>query len=138
MKYESERAYCCANELVDNPRMWQSEAMYIGGLHDDDSLSNDAAVMMTTPSGSSTSWADAFRSAVPLLASVYQQRQFTRMNIARINQNQPPLTAGEYAAVYQPPSAQVQFGATADAKRLMLYAAIGLAALVGLRAAKVI
>lgn len=142
VKYESERDYCCRNEMVDNPRGWQTGAMYATGLGEDESGGD--AIVMTTPSGiptlssTSSSWADAFKSAVPILASVYQQRQLTKMNVARINRNQAPLTAQEYATTYQPPSAQVQFGATQDAKRLMLYAALGVAALVGLRAAKVI
>lgn len=138
MKHESERCYVARNEMVDDYRNWMNGCMYSVGLSDDGSVGEDASVMMSTPSGASTSWGDIFKSALPVLTSAYQQRALTKMNIARINMNQQPLTAREYAAVYQPPSAQVQFGATADTKRLMLYAVVGLAALVGLRAAKVI
>lgn len=136
MKYETERNYLAQNESMDNAGAWANGTMYNIGLGDDGV--GDDEIMNITPSGQSTSWADAFKSAIPVLASVYQQKQLTQMNLARINRNQPPLTAQEYATVYQPPSAQVQVGATADAKRMMIYAALGIAALVGLRAAKVI
>lgn len=136
MKHETELNYLAPNESMDDADAWSNGCMYSVGLGDD--TVGDDSIMATTPSGASTNWADAFKSAMPLLASVYQQRQMTNLNIARINRNQPPLTAREYASVYQPPSAQVQIGATQDAKRLMLYAALGIAALVGLRAAKVI
>jgi hypothetical protein len=136
VKYETERNYLAQNESIDNAGAWANGSMY--GLGTSDDGVGDDEIMNITPSGQSTSWADAFKSAIPVLASVYQQKQLTQMNLARINRNQPPLTAQEYATVYQPPSAQVQFGATSDAKRMMLYAALGIAALVGLRAAKVI
>lgn len=138
MKHETESQYVNPYAQWDNHRAWNEGSMYSVGLTDNNSLADDEAIMSTTPSGGSTSWADAFKSAVPILASVYQQRQLTKLNVARINRNQAPLTAQEYAVAYQPPSAQVQVGATADTKRLMLYAALGVAALVGLRAAKVI
>lgn len=136
MKYETERNYLVSNESIDDAGAWDDGSMYSVGLNDDGV--GDDALMTTTPSGASTSWADAFKSAVPILASVYQQKQLTKLNVARINKNQAPLTAQEFSSVYQPASAQVQFGATSDMKKVMLYAALGIAALVGLRAAKVI
>lgn len=136
MKHESERKYVAHNESIDDAAAWANGSMYGVGLGDD--MIGTDAIMAVTPSGAGTSWADAFKSSLPVLTSMYQQRQLTRLNIARINRNQAPYSAEEYGRVYQPPSAQVQFGATSDTKRLMLYAAIGLAALVGLRAAKVI
>lgn len=138
MKHETERSYVDHYGQWDNPRAWDSGAMYFVGQSDRHELGDAEAVMSTTPSGNSTSWADAFKSAIPTLAAVYQQRQLTKLNLARINRNQPPITAREYAEVYQPPAAQVQVGATSDTKKLMLYAAIGVAALVGLRVARVI
>lgn len=145
MKYETEHNYVASNESMDDARAWDNGSMYSVGLNDDGVGEED--MMTMTPSGEATTssgwgsastWSDALKSTLPILASVYQQRQLTQLNLARINRNQPPITAQEYATVYQPPSAQVQLGATTDAKRLMLYAALGIAALVGLRAAKVI
>lgn len=125
MKYESEMCYVYPAGFVDSEPGMRGVA--------DDGM-GDATAAMTTPSGASTTWADAFKSALPVLASAYQQRQLTKLNVARINRNQPPLTAEEYA----PMAAQVRVGTTDDTKKLLMYAAVGIAALVGLRAAKVI
>lgn len=138
MNYESEQGYVSRAESIDDPRAWQSGRMYATGLSGDSMGEGDDIVMAATPSGASTSWADAIKTAAPILASAFQQQQLTKLNVARISANQPPLTASEFSRVYQPPSAQVQFGVTSDAQRLMLYGAAGLAALVALRALKVI
>lgn len=138
MKYEAENSYLHQHGRWDNARAWNDGSMYATGVTDSNSLADDDALVSTTPSGMSTNWADAFKSAIPVLASVYQQRQLTKLNVARTQRNLAPMTAQDYANYYQPPSAQVQVGATADTKRLMLYGAIAVAALVGLRAAKVI
>ena len=135
MKSETEKNYLRSNEQIDDVDMWNSGTMYTVGLHDDGSESD---VMVSTPSGSATNWADVFKTAIPAVASLYQQQQLTKLNIARMNSNQRPLTAQEYASVYQPPAAQVRVGATSDTKNLLMYAALGVAALVGLRAFKVI
>lgn len=121
----------------DSPEKWASEGAYFLGED-----SSDASIVNITPSGNTTRqetpwYESAIKTALPVLANVYQQREMTKMNIARMNRGLSPLTGSQYAQ-FQPPTAQVQFGATADAKKLMLYAAIGVAALVGLRAAKVI
>jgi hypothetical protein len=138
MKCETEKGYMSQSENWDDARAWGDGSMYANGMTDSNSLADDSALVSTTPSGMSTNWADAFKSAIPVLASVYQQRQLTKLNVARTQRNLAPMTAQEYANYYQPPSAQVQVGATADTKRLMLYGALAVAALVGLRAAKVI
>ena len=148
MKHESERDYVSRAEMIDNAGAWERGSMYSRGLGGDSMGEGDDDLMAVTPSGAATSWSapsaaaaswtDAFKTAAPILASVLQQGQLTKLNVARINANQPPLTAQEYARVYQPPSAQVQFGVTENAQRGLLYVGIGLAALVGLRAFKVI
>lgn len=138
-KIEAEVDYVFPEGRANDPRAWGSERMYFLG---EDSA--DPSAIMVTPSGNATRQAEApwyqtlIQTAVPAISTLYAQREMTKLNLARINKGQPPLTAQQYAAVYQPPSAQVQFGATADTKKLMLYAALGVAALVGLRAAKVI
>ena len=128
-------------------RKYDSEAGYYSGFLGEPSDTmgeGDATTVMMTPSGAPTKQAEPawyetlIKTAVPAIATAYQQRELTKLNIARMNSGQAPLTAAQYAAVYQPPSAQVQIGATSDTKRLLMYAAIGVAALVGLRAAKII
>ena len=122
-------------------RRGESESAYLQ-LGDESSvpLVPPAAI---TPSGQPTRQNESpwyqtlIQTAVPALTTVYTQNQLTKMNIARINAGQAPLTASEYAAVYQP-AAQFQVGPDAATKRLMAYGAVALLALVGLRAAKVI
>jgi len=138
MKHESERSYVAQNEMTDDAGAWLDGSMYGRGLSGGSIGEGDDVIMAVTPSGASTSWADAFKTAAPILASAFQQKQLTKLNIARINSNQPPLSAREFSQFYQAPSAQLQLGVTADAQRFMVYAAIGLAGLVGLRALKVI
>lgn len=109
------------------------------------SLGEDAGestlMVTTTPSGIPTrqsDWGSAVSNLLPAVLSVYQQHQLTRLNLARINSGQPPLTAAEYTNVYRPPTAEVQIGATAQTQRLLMFAGMGVLALVGLRAAKII
>ncbi len=121
----------------DTPEKWASEQAFFLGED-----ASDASIVNLTPSGNTTRqdtpwYESAIKTALPVLANVYQQREMTKLNIARMNQGLSPLTGAQYSQ-FQPATAQVQFGATADAKKMMLYAAIGVAALVGLRAAKVI
>lgn len=102
------------------------------------------SVVTTTPSGAPTrqgsdvDWGGVINTVLPTLANVYQQRQLTRLNVARINAGQSPITAGEFGASYRVPTAEVQIGATAQTQRLMMFMGLGVAVLVGLRAAKII
>lgn len=104
----------------------------------------DTAAAAVTPSGAPTKQGEApwyqtlIQTAVPALTTVYAQNQLTKTNIARINNGMAPLTASEYAATYQPPSAQFQVGPDATTKRFMLYAGLGLLAYFGLKAVRVI
>lgn len=122
--------------------MSRKNEYYSGGLGADPST--DPAALTVTPSGATTRqgekpWYETLiQTTVPVLASAYQQNQMTKLNIARINQGQPPLSAEQYAAVYQPPSAQVQVGPDATMKKVMMFGGLGLLAFFGLRAAKVI
>jgi hypothetical protein len=101
-------------------------------------------MVTTTPSGEptrqspDTDWGAVARSVIPSVMSVYQQAQLTRMNVARINAGQQPLSAQEFGANYRVPSAEVQIGATAQTQRLMMFAGLGVLGLVALRAAKII
>jgi hypothetical protein len=122
-------------------RSYESERGYYAdglGTWDDEGAAN------TTPSGAATRQADApwyetlAKTVVPAALSIYQQQQLTKLNLARINTGQPPINAQDYARQYQPPSAQVQFGPDAGAKKLMMYGGLALLGYVGLRAAKVI
>ncbi len=104
----------------------------------------DTSAAKVTPSGAPTKQADApwyqtlIQTAVPAITTAYAQNQMTKTNIARINAGLPALTAQEYATVYQPPSAQIQVGPDATAKKWLLYGGVALAAYIGLRAAGVL
>lgn len=120
---------------------WESERRYFSGLGES---ADDASLLTVTPSGSTTRqgetpWYESLiKTAVPVLASAYQQNQMTKLNLARINQGQPPLTAEQYSAVYQPVGARVEVGASSGLMRGLMFAGLGIAAIVGLKAAKVI
>lgn len=116
---------------------------YSNGLGED--AGESVLMVTTTPSGqptrqaeSSTDWGAVVNTALPVLANVYQQQQLTRMNVARINAGQPPITASDWARTYQPPSAQVQVGVTNRAEKMIMFGGLAVLALVGLRAAKII
>lgn len=142
MNRETERQYCDEDHDVDDPKRWGSEGGYFPGLGADGGELVDFTV---TPSGESTrqtgssssSWVDAFTAALPAVAGIVQQREYNKMNLALINRGQPPISPSQYQ-VMQPTTAKVAVGPTADAKKWLVYAAVGVAALVGLRAAKVI
>lgn len=141
MKRESERDYVDRCGSIDSPSRWESETGYMCGLGSDGGEIVDFTV---TPSGSATrqtsssgGWVDAFTAALPAIAGVVQQREYNKMNLALINRGQPPISPSQYQ-VMQPTTAKVAVGPTADAKKWMVYAGIGVLALVGLRVAKVI
>lgn len=141
MNRETEVNYILKDEHVDNPKRWETEGGYFKGLGEDGIFTTDATV---TPSGSptrqtsgSSSWVDAFTAALPAVAGIVQQREYNKMNLALINSGKPPISPAQYQ-VMQPTTAKVAVGPTADAKKWLVYAGIGIAALVGLRAAKII
>lgn len=138
----SDMSYAFPNGRDADSRVWGSEKMFYAGLG---AVETEGSELVTvTPSGATTTQAEVpwyqamLQTAVPLLSTAYQQNQMTKLNIARINQGMPPLSANQYAAVYQPPSAQVQVGPTAGATNMLLWIGGGVALLVGLRAAKII
>lgn len=116
---------------------------YDKGLGEDGGEST--LMVTTTPSGeptrqntgTSVDWGQIINATVPAVLSVYQQRELTRMNVARINAGQPPLTAQEFS-YYRVPSAEVQIGATAQTQRLLMFAGLGVLGIVALKAAKII
>lgn len=123
-----------------NARRWESERAFFAGLGESPT---DPALLTVTPSGSATRQAEVpwyeslIKTAVPVLASAYSQNQLTKLNLARINQGQPPFTAEQYAAVYQPPSARVEVGATQGLMKALMIGGAGLALVLGLKAAGV-
>jgi hypothetical protein len=131
MNRETERNYVTRHERMDESGRWNKEAGYFTGLGD------DTDVGTTTTSNDSSTWVDAFKAVLPAVASVYQQDQFNKMNVALINAGKPPISAAQYMAT-QPPTANVTLGPNAAAQKWIIYGGIGLLALVGLRAAKVI
>lgn len=122
--------------------MSQHRYGYHEGLGED--AGENTLVVATTPSGeptrqsTGTDWGAVINNALPIALNVYQQQQLTRMNVARINAGQPPITASEFSSVYQPPSAQVQVGVTNRAEKMIMFGGLAVLALVGLRAAKII
>lgn len=133
MRSEKEMQYVARFETIDQPRRWDTEVGYFRGLGDD----GDTGDVTAAPSNDSSTWVDAFKAVLPAVASVYQQDQFNKMNVALINAGKPPMSATQYMAT-QPPTANVTLGPNAAAQRWIIYAGIGVLALVGLRAAKVI
>jgi hypothetical protein len=124
MKLTSEGRFVNRHEYVDDTRSWNNEAGYYRGLGEDVAVD-------------SSSWVDAFKEVLPAVASVYQQDQFNKMNIALINAGKPPVNATQYMAT-QPVTARVGLEPTDEAKKWIVYAGLGILALVGLRAARVI
>ncbi len=136
---------------MDDPASWNREAGYYG-LGED---GGEGIVMMTpsgapalpqaaaTPSDTGTkpwyaSIADAFSAALPVAASVYQQKKFTDLNIERSRAGLAPISAQQYAQQYQIPAAQVVVGPNDTTQKLLMYGAIGVGACVLLKALKVI
>lgn len=131
--HEREWMFTYPQSRIDDPERWESEA----GYFIEEGLGNDAGA----PSGSAASkpwYQSVVESIAPVAASVYQQRQLTKINLARSQQGLPMLRADEYARAYQPPAAQVQFGPTAGAQRLLMWGAIGVGGFLLLRALKIV
>lgn len=122
MRRETERDYVAIAEQADNADRWNSEHGYFKGLADD---------------GDGSSWVDALTQVLPVAATIYQQREFNKMNQALIAANKPPISADTYMTQYAP-ATKVAVGPDDAAKKMILYGGLGLLALVGLRAAKVI
>lgn len=121
---------------------WESERRYFSGLGESDS---DPGLLTVTPSGSTTRQGEAtpwyeslIKTAVPVLATAYQQNQMTKLNLARINQGQPPLTAEQYTSVYQPAAARVEVGTSKKLTQMLMIGGAVVAGIFGLKALKVI
>lgn len=117
------------HENYDEGR-WSSDAAFFAGPNDP-----AAASVVITPGGDPSAakpWYETvIQTAVPALATAYQQRLLTQTNIARINAGLAPLTAEQYAAVYQPPTAQVTVGPNQSATRAMWFFGVGILGLMG-------
>ena len=113
-----------------------------GGLGED--AGENVLMVTTTPSGEptrqagGTDWGTVINATLPTLLNVYQQQQLTRLNVARINAGQPPLTPSEFGANYRVPTAEVQVGVAPRAERMVMFGGLAVLALVALRAAKII
>jgi len=68
-----------------------------------------------------TPWYETLiKTAIPALSTVYMQKQLTKINVARLNAGQSPLTAEEFSATYQPNAANVSVGPDRTATRLVI------------------
>ena len=98
----------------------------------------DEAIIATSTPGQADKaepwYSSVLRSTLPVLATTYQQQQLTKLNIARIGQGLPPLSAQEYAQSYMVPAAQVQVGPTQEAQRLLIWGGAALLLFLGFRA----
>lgn len=154
-RQEYERAFLYPEQHADNPDHWASEGAYFKS--DDYGLGEDAgeSVVLITPSGAASapqaattpqsqagvpwyeSLAKTFATTVlPVAASVYQQKKITDLNTERLRAGLPMLSPQQYSSMY--PTASVAVGPNDQAKKLLMYGAVGVGALVLLRAFKVI
>lgn len=99
-----QNAYCRDHYAED---CYNSENTYFEGLGEGE----------TAPA---SSWENFFKTAVPTLMNAYTQRQLTKLNVARLNAGQAPLTPGEFQASYQPATATVAVGPDQTASRLIV------------------
>lgn len=153
-KFGGEEAWINAAGHVDDPHRWASEYGYLQGVGED---AGENVVMLTssgapaapqaatTPSAAAaasggTSILDTInktlQTLIPTAAAVYQTKQIAQLNAQRLQQGLAPLSTAEIQAMQ--PQVGVQVGPSEQAKKLMLYAALGLGGLVALRAFKVI
>lgn len=68
------------------------------------------------------SWMDALQRSLPILAATYQQKQILDVQVERARQGLPPLNASQYAA-------GVQVGLSSDTQKMLIFGALGIAAL---------
>lgn len=131
---ESEIAYLFPKQSMDRPSRWASESGYFRGLGED----GGESVLPAAPATDKTWYEKLVESLVPTAAAVYQARELNKLNLQRVQQGLPMLSAQQFAQTYQPPVATVQVGMTPQTKQMLMFGALGIAALVGLRAAKII
>lgn len=68
------------------------------------------------------SWFDTLARALPLVAATYQQKEILGVQMDRAKAGLPPLNMSQYAA-------GVNVGLSPDTSKLLLYGALGIAAL---------
>lgn len=94
------------------PNAYDSEAAYFSGL-------GDVEVATASP------WYETLiKTGIPALTTAYAQQQLTKLNVARLNAGQSPLTAAEFTA-YQPAAATVSVGPDSTAQKFMVAALVG-------------
>lgn len=99
----------------------------------------EATVVESQGAQESEPWyAAVLKTSLPVIMNTYQQQQLTKLNIERMRQGLPPISAATYANQYMVPTAQVQVGPTEQMQKMMLYGAIGIGALIFLRSRKMI
>lgn len=141
------------DEYADATERWESEYGYLQGVGED---GGENTIMITSNGSPGVSQAGSTPSAaaggmsildtitkslqtlVPVAANVYQQKKLIELNQQRSMMGQPMLSAADYAAMYQLPTAQVTVGPNAAMKNALLIGGAVLLGLVGLRAAKII
>lgn len=95
---------------------WDNEAAYFAGL------GADEAAPASSP------WYETLiKTAVPALTTAYMQQQLTKINVARLNAGQAPLTAAEFSETYQPNAANVSVGPDRTARNLIVAGMVGVA-----------
>lgn len=100
---------------------YETEADYFAGLGADGDAANSP-------------WYETLiKVGVPALTTAYTQQQLTKINVARLNAGQSPITAAEFTATYQPAAANVAVGPDQTAKTLIMIALVGFAIYGGVR-----
>lgn len=103
---------------------FETEDAYYVGLGE----SGDGAAPTASP------WYETvIKSVVPAVTTAYMQNQLTKLNVARLNAGQSPLTAEQFSAAYQPTAANVAIGPDRTAKTLIMIALVGAAVYGGVR-----
>lgn len=149
---ENELDYLFPQGRMDDCYYWQTENAYFaypgsigssGGLGEDAGetivMTDGSEITRAAPAATSKPWYETLvQSLVPAAASVVAARELNKLNTQRIQAGLPMLTAQQYSAQYQPPTATVAVGPSAAAMQLVKYGGIALGAYVALRALRII
>lgn len=82
----------------------------------------NATAVIASQAAPGESWMDTLQRSLPILAATYQQKQILDVQVDRARQGLPPLNASQY-------SAGVQVGLSSDTQRMLIFGALGIAAL---------
>lgn len=82
----------------------------------------NATAVIQAQAAPGESWTDTLQRSLPILVATYQQKQILDVQMQRAKAGLPPLDASQYAA-------GVQVGLSSDTQKMLLFGALGIAAL---------